>query len=170
VSNVLPQNNLLLVTNATEYFQVIGMILIGWGFFRVSRHPWLLQRQGVHLLLVISNDGLDLYSKAFRPEITQTAISLLTGALSAVSALFQEATKSESQVQAILFEGKELRIVKRERFACAILVDYSTSASESALQRFTERFEEMFQDNISDFGGNVSQFKAADPIAEEYFS
>ncbi|HMF30721.1 MAG TPA: hypothetical protein VKK79_04870 [Candidatus Lokiarchaeia archaeon] len=169
-TGAIPQDILVVLTAIAEFFESIGMWLIGWGIFRVSKHPWLIQRQKVHLLLVINNDGLDLYSKTFSSDITQSEVTLLTGGVSAVSALFQEATKSPSQVQAVLFEGKELRILRRERFACAILVDYSTTASEAALLKFTEKFEEMFQDKISDFGGNVSQFRAADAIAEEYFS
>jgi hypothetical protein len=146
------------------------MFMVGWGFYRVSKHPWLLQRQQVHLLIVISNDGLDIFSKIFRPDITPDDVTLLTGGFSAVSSMFQEATKISGTLQAILFEGKELHLLRREFFTTAILVDYSTQASDVALLKFTSDFEAQFGENLSNFSGNVSQLEPAGAIADTYFS
>jgi len=161
---------ILQIVTAIEFCQNIGMFIIGLGYFRISKEPWLFQRQQVHLLLVYSMNGLDLYSKIFRPEITPEDVTLLTGVFSAISSIFQEATKIRSAVQSVKFEGKELRLVPRENFVVALLVEYATQASERALQKFAEDFEKEFKNVLQDFNGNTSQFQNADAIAERYFA
>ena len=46
-----------------QFTQDIGMFLIGLGFFRISKHPWLLQRQSVQLLVVYNKDGVIFFPK-----------------------------------------------------------------------------------------------------------
>ena len=78
--------------------QSAGMIIIGVAFLRVSTYPWLLQRQRTHLLTVYSHTGVCLFSKAFDEEITEDDMLLLSGGFSAVTNLFQEATKATGKV------------------------------------------------------------------------
>jgi len=158
------------ISRGIAFLGSIGMFIVGWAFYRVSKNPWLLQRQQVHLLIVISEDGLDLFSKIFRPDISPDDVTLLTGGFTAVSSMFKEATKSSGQLQAVLFEGKEMRLLRRQNFTTAILVDYSTQASDVALLKFTEDFDTQFGPKLVNFSGNVSQLQPADEIAEKYFS
>ena len=150
-------------------FQDLGMIIIGIAFMRVSRNPWLLQTQQVYFILVLSREGLDLFSKTFKSSISPTDLTLFSGGFTAVSAMFQEVTKSNSTVKSILFEGKELRLLNRKDFICALLVDYSTQASELAQQKFANDFEELFEEDLQKHDGNVTTFSLAGQLAELYF-
>ena len=165
-----PDEYIIFLIGTIEFSGNIGMFLIGYAFYRASKEPWLLQRQKVHLLLVYSKDGLDLFSKIFSDEIAPDDVTLLTGGFTAVSSMFQEVTKSQAKVQAIQFEGRILRLINRELFITALLVDYTTKASELALQKFSEEFDQKFADQLRKFAGNVSVFESASTIAEKYFS
>ena len=129
-----------------------------------------MQRQQIHLLLVYSKQGLDLFSKIFRSDMSPSDVTLLTGGFSAITSLFQEMTKSSGEMQTILFENKELRLLKRKDFIVAILEEYATQASQLALEKFADEFENEYGDALEEFSGNVSQFQSAVSIANKYFS
>ncbi len=96
--------------------QNIGILIIGIAFLRISKNPWLLQRQRVYFLVVYSHDGINLYSKIFSKEIISNDTVLLAGAFSAVTSLIGDCTKSAGNVKSILLEGKQLRIINQKRF------------------------------------------------------
>jgi hypothetical protein len=168
--DIMADHTILFLTGSFEFNGTIGMLIIAYAFYRASKQPWLLQRQRVHLLLVYSKEGLDLYSRIYSDEISSSDVTLLTGGFTAVTSMFQEATKTGDKVQAIQFEGRTLRLLNRELFVSALLVDYTTQASELALQKFTEEFEKKFENELRKFAGNVSPFEKASAIAEQYFS
>jgi len=151
-------------------FEDIGMLVVGAAFLRVSKNPWLLQRQEVYFILVLSEDGVDIYSKVFNPEITPTDITLFSGGFTAVTSLFQEVTKSDTQVKSIVLEESELRFIKREHFVCAMLVDHTTAAIEVAHMKFVKDFERMFGSMLEEHDGNVTWFSDADRLADLYFA
>jgi hypothetical protein len=151
-------------------FQSAGMIIIGVAFLKVSKYPWLLQRQRTHFISVYSHEGVCLFSKAFDENITEDDLLLLSGGFSAVANLFQEATRATGKVKSISIEDQELRIINREHFLCALLVDYSTRASELAHEKFTITFEEKFRDKLEHFDGEITSFQKAEPVASRYFS
>jgi hypothetical protein len=148
----------------------VGMIIIGYAFYKVSNQPWLLQRQSVHLLLVYSNDGILLFSKAFRKDISDMDMNLLTGAITAMSAIFKESTKTETPIQAIMFEGKEVKLINRSSFICVLMVDYSTQSSEYAQQSFVKDFESKYSVQLASFKGEVTEFETAGILAKKYFA
>ena len=151
-------------------FNNLGVFFIGIAFLRIRSEPWLLQRQKVHLLIVYSKDGILLFSKTFNVNISEQRTLLLAGGFSAITSLFKEATATAGEIKSILLEGKELRIINKEHFVCAILVDYSTQASESAQKNFTIEFEELFKEDLEAFDGEISKFENAKDIIERYFS
>jgi len=148
----------------------LGIYFIGIAFLRIRSEPWLLQRQKVHLLIIYSKDGVLLYSKTFNVNISEQRTLLLAGGFSAITSLFKEATATAGDIKSILLEDKELRIISKEHFLCAILVDYSTQASESAHNNFTGEFEDLFKEDLSNFDGEVSKFNKAEDIVRKYFS
>jgi hypothetical protein len=150
--------------------QVAGMLIIGLAFLRASNSPWLLQQQKVQIISVYSKSGIELYSKTFTEDITEDDLFLLSGGFSAVFTLFREATKAKGNVKAILLEGKELRVINRETFICALLVEYSNDASELAHEKFTDAFEQKFSEELIGFSGDVRPFEQAEMIARKYFS
>jgi hypothetical protein len=148
----------------------LGIYFIGFAFLRIRSEPWLLQRQKVHLLIVYSKDGVLLYSKTFNVNISEQRTLLLAGGFSAITSLFKEATATAGDIKSILLEDKELRIINKEHFVCAILVDYSTQASESAHNNFTSEFENLFKEDLEVFDGEISKFEKAEDIIGSYFS
>jgi hypothetical protein len=150
--------------------RILGICLIGIEFLRAAKYPWLLQLQKVHLVLVYSRNGLPLYSKILRPDMNDQDVQLLAGAFSAVIQLFKESTKTTEPIEAINFRGKLVRIIDRGDFVSAVMVDYSSQASEMAHENFTKEFETTFAAEIAGFNGNVSQFSSADQIAAKYFT
>lgn len=150
--------------------QSLSILMIGFIFFKISNNPWLLQHQQVYFLIVYSHSGLTLYSKSFSPEISQADTQLLAGAFSAVSSLIKDGTKTTGMVEAIMLEGKLLKIINRKNFICALLVEYSTQATEEAHEKFTLAFEKEFQFTLENFNGEVTAFQTADNICDKYFT
>jgi len=69
-----------------------------------------------------------------------------------------------------MLEGKLLKIINRKNFICALLVEYSTPASDVAHEKFVIEFENKFQENLDNFSGEVTKFQTADKISEKYFT
>ena len=153
-----------------EITQSIGILIIGIAFLRVSKSPWLLQRQKIHFLVVYSPSGLTLFSKVFSKEIKKDDTFLLSGAFSAVTTLIKGCTKSAGNVESILLEGKELRIINREKFICALLLDYSTQASDWAHMHFSLEFEKSSSNELNDFDGGISVYESAETLINQFFT
>lgn len=160
----------LIRTFLRDIFGHAGMLIIGIAFYRVIDNPWLLQRQRIHLLMVYSRDGLELFSKNFSQELADDSNLLLAGGFSAITSLFKEATMSAGQIQAILLEDKELWLKNRENFVFALLVDYMTQASQLAFENFVNDFEKHYEKELENFDGEISKFKSAEKIATKYFT
>jgi hypothetical protein len=160
----------LVRTFLRDIFGHAGMLIIGIAFYRVIDNPWLLQRQRIHLLMVYSRDGLELFSKNFSQELAGDSNLLLAGGFSAITSLFKEATMSAGQIQAILLEDKELWLKNRENFVFALLVDYMTQASQLAFENFVNDFEKHYEKELENFDGEISKFKSAEKIATKYFT
>ncbi|MHA1734454.1 MAG: hypothetical protein ACTSU5_21155 [Promethearchaeota archaeon] len=152
------------------FLQNIGVLMVGFAFLQASSHPWLLQRQRNHVLIVFSPDGLSLFTKIFSADMDEQDVFLLSGGFSAISSMFQEATKSDKVVRGILFEDSELRVVQGEHFLCALLTEKATQASELALSNFTREFGNQFKSELANFHGNVQAFQSAEEIVERYFA
>jgi len=150
--------------------QSISIFIVGLIFYKVSNNLWLLQHQRVYFLIIYSHSGLTLYSKSFSESITSADTQLLAGAFSAVSSLIKDGTKTTGSVEAILLEGKLLKIINRKKFICALLVEYSTPASEEALENFVKDFEIEFNDALDNVDGEVTPFHDADKICDKYFT
>lgn len=148
----------------------LGTFTIGITFLSISNNPWLLQHQKIYFLIVYSHEGITLYSKTFSKEITHHDIVILAGAFSAISSLIMDGAKTTGKVESIVLEGKQLKIINREKFICALLVEYSTQASEEAHKKFAIEFESQFQKELEHFNGEVSVFKKADEIIQKYFT
>ncbi len=170
-SLAVPQPSGILFFNLVfgTLLQNAGILTIGFAFYRVSNNPWLLQQQKVYLLVVYSHSGIELFSKSFSEEITPEDLTLLAGGFSAISSMFQEITDAEGVIKAILLEDKELRIIKKDHFISALLVDYATEATEQAHTSFAEKFEKQYNKELEYFTGEVTQFQPAKAIAEKYF-
>ena len=151
------------------FIKTIGMVFVGIAFIQIGKKPWLVQRQKSHFILVYSYEGINLFSKIFRDDISESDITLFTGAFSAITMMFKETTKTSELIQSIEFEKKKLRIIAKDHFLCALMVDYSTQSSESAHKQFAQEFEEKFDKSLIDFNGNVGQFRVAEEIAGKYF-
>ena len=147
-------------------FKAIGMLIVGVIFYRVSKQPWLLQRQRVQLLLVYSKAGIPMYNKIFDENMSEADVQLFTGAMTAISTIFNESTKSKDSIQSITFKGKEIRIIDRSHFITVLMADYHSQASESALENFVKDFESKFSIEIPSLSGIQTPFTATDDIAD----
>ncbi len=153
-----------------QFTQDIGMFLIGLGFFRISKHPWLLQRQSVQLLVVYNKDGVDLFSKRFEPNITEDRCYAAHWRIFGSFIHVSRSGKSIWSSQIYWLSRKRSPLINRKNFTCALMVDYSTQASELPHQKFTNEFEHEYGTDMENFWGDVTHFQKANKIAEQFFS
>jgi len=152
------------------FIRNLGILFIGFAFLKASKEPWLLQRHRIHFLIVYSKDGIQLFSKVFDKKLTSERTMLLAGGFSAITSIFKEATETTGSIKSIVLEDKELQIINKPHFLCAILVDFSTQASEIAHNNFANEFQLKFKEELELFNGEISKFSAAEDIIKKYFS
>jgi len=148
----------------------VCLIIVGVSFITVNKKPWLLQRQKNYFMIIYSKTGIPLYSKSFREDIDDLGMNLLSGAFTAITSIFQESAKVAEPIEAILFHGKQLKVIEKSSFYCMIMVDYSTTTSDIALEEFTRKIETEFGQKIASFNGDTAQFRPIDLVFDQYFS
>ena len=121
-------------------------------------------------MIIYSKTGIPLYTKSFSEDIDDMGMNLLSGAFTAITAIFQESAKVAEPIEAILFHGKHLRVIEMPSFYCMVMVDYSTPTSERAHLEFTQQIESDFGAKIPHFDGDLSLFKPVEQLVEKYFS
>ncbi len=160
----------VIIVTITFMVQHFGVYINGYAFLKVWKNPWLLQRQKIHLLLVFNKNGIELFTKSFDRELNLGDSVLIGGVFSGINSLIQETTKTKTHIESINLKGKELRFITRENFVSAIIIDYSTQASEIAHNKFAKDFEKKFSRNLAVLQGQTSNFSSAEEIALTYFS
>ena len=153
-----------------QFTQDIGMFLIGLGFFRISKHPCVLQRQSVQLLVVYNKDGVDLFSKRLSLILPKMMLRCSLAHFRQFHPCFKKRQKYLVQPNILAFKEEKVRLINRKNFTCALMVDYSTQASELAHQKFTNEFEHEYGTDMENFCGDVTHFQKANKIAEQFFS
>ncbi|MBN1214683.1 MAG: hypothetical protein JXA99_04500 [Candidatus Lokiarchaeota archaeon] len=154
----------------TVFIQHIGVYINCYAFLKVSKNPWLLQRQKIHLLMVFNRSGIELFNKSFYRKFDQEESGLIAGVFSVINSLVQETTRTPEELESINLKGREVRFISREHFISVIIIDYSTQASEIAHKNFVEEFEKNFSKELRTFKGQSSNFSEAEEIALKYFS
>ncbi len=170
VETTIESTDVVDVFSSLGVAKFIGIFIVGIAFYRVSRKPWLLQLQATHVLVVYTRYGITLFNRIFRTDINETDIQMLAGALTAVSSLFNEATKETNPIQSIQFKGKDVCIIDKGSFISALMVDFTSEATIAAHENFVAEFQARFARDIENFTGNVNTFENAAPIAQKYFT
>ena len=165
-----PEISIVRIAAFVNLIQGVGMIIIGYAFKKVGKKPWIMQRQTPLFLMVFSNTGINLFEYSFSEEISEEDLTLFSGGFSAISSVFQEATKLPIEMTSIEFSGKNLEIRRRPTFNVVLMVEYPTSATSYALNQFVEKFEQRFAEKINKFAGQVDVFNSADELIKQYFT
>ncbi|MFX0115536.1 MAG: hypothetical protein ACFFB3_13390 [Candidatus Hodarchaeota archaeon] len=139
----------------------------------------ILPAQSLQKFIIISNEGMPLYSYNFQPEADESVPFdsqdvLFSGALRAISALFSEFTGKMDQtlkevtLESVVVMGSQLA---EQRFLAVLLVDYSTRFFQEAFDNATEQLDRLVS-RISLKPGKtltIPQIQALDQIIERNF-
>ncbi len=82
----------------TIFIQHIGVYINCYAFLEVSKNPWLLQRQKIHLIMVFNKSGIELFNKSFYRKFDQEESGLIAGVFSVINSLVQETTKTSEEL------------------------------------------------------------------------
>jgi len=127
----------------------------------------------INKILIFNSSGLLLYSVSIgreRDTIAQQDI-LVTGVVTALKSLISETTGAKTDLRKVSFRDKKMIVVENEDRSIATLIISDSDAwiLQTAAKHFTENFCEMFKEAISDFDGNVAQFRKANDIVRQVF-
>lgn len=165
---LLPQSS-----NVISYV-LIGVAVLGLFplFFVADSYDPL----DIYLLLVASS-GMCMFNYDFdRPDqskITQKDLTLVAGALSAISTFF-EALSAQPAVLDLVCHGKVFTVqtkagTEKKELIATIFANKIDPELKSSLDTFLARFCLTFQDEIDEWIGQMSVFEPALEIAEDIF-
>jgi hypothetical protein len=109
----------------------------------------ILQAESLQKLLIISHDGLPLYSYSFQPDDSDSIPFnsqdvLFSGALRAISTLFSEFTgKMEQSLKEVTLENVVVMAnqIAGKRFLAVLLIDQTTRFFREAFEKATQQLD-----------------------------
>lgn len=148
--------------------EIIGYIIVSIGIFMLtmaytrSKAIAFLQPQRINTLLIISENGVPIHEFHFNPLMKmQTEIPLVSGAISAITAIMGEAFNVSSNVKNIQFQDKELLLEfhkldqENESIAFILITESNSNFLEDALNKFSSQFMTDFAPQLQ-IGINLS--------------
>ncbi|HUU78291.1 MAG TPA: hypothetical protein VMX55_08085 [candidate division Zixibacteria bacterium] len=153
-------------------FIVVGFALVAIAYLRspiqIYFAPVIAQR-----LIVINNHGIPLLTHDFC-EPSEKALTmdstLISGALSGIVNILQEALASDSIPTMLKLEDRVLLLEKSNSALYALIVDDESMVLRSALKDFAKEFEKAFKHILKDWKGLTDLFDDAYKLITEDFS
>ena len=169
-ANAIGQNFLFQnfdVTKTSQYFyyvifmQLIFIIAYSWFYFALLKdnNPGVFQPQKIDKIIIISSSGIPVYTKDIEVEVQQIDDTLLTGALTAISAVLKEATNAGGDLRLIQLGDQNLMISTTEHFALVVFTYQTTTFLKEAIDRIVstlvrilenESFVQLLSDETSE--------------------
>jgi hypothetical protein len=123
-----------------------------------------------NLLLVIEEGGLPIFDYTFNKELdTSIELTLLSGALKAVSSFMSETMKDKGDLNLVRHGNHFILTEIKEGLSTAIFSNKQDPELHSALRDFLEQFYARYAEDLKNWGGSRSVFDGAVDIAEEVF-
>lgn len=161
-----------LVTNLTDiefitYLITILAVLSALPLFWVSDSYKPLD---FTLLLVIEEGGLPIFDYTFTKELdTAIELTLLSGALKAVSSFMSETMKDKGELNLVRHGNHFILTEIKDGISAAIFSNKQDPELHTALRVFLNQFCIKYEKTLEDWGGTRSLFDGAVDIAEEVF-
>ncbi len=155
---LVSSGELVLGTWASE---IIGYLIVSFGViifgatYLASNEAAFLKPQRLETLLVVHETGVPVLRYDFRPTEIETDVALVSGAITAITAIMGEAFGVSSSIRSIHFEDKELVLDFSENVAFILITDRSSTFLEEALARFAQTFKEKFAPALQLGGGEI---------------
>jgi len=127
------------------------------------------ERLKIYELFVMYKNGACLFSYNLEPlEIGDS--NLITSALNAITSLLQEITQTNSVLDSIDVQEKELIFEYIDDIIGVLLLNKETKFAKKLLRTFLKQFYERYKDKIKNFKGIVSYFENAHDLVQKNFS
>ncbi len=150
-------------------FLTVGMAIVTYGYLSVDQIAFL-QPQALRALLVIEKNGLPLYDYTFKEGNADSDAALISGALTAISALLGEAFGVSTNIKSINFADTELLLEFDDRgFVVVVIAAKVTNYLRESAGKFTKAFGDTFEDDLNGLTGDFTVFSNAEPILLQSF-
>ncbi len=123
-----------------------------------------------NLLLVIEEGGLPIFDYTFNKELdTAIELTLLSGALKAVSSFMSETMKDKGDLNLVRHGNHFILTEIKEGLSAAIFSNKQDPELHTALRDFLNKFHTRYAGTLENWRGTRSLFDGAVDIAEEVF-
>lgn len=155
-----------------EYLLIISstFVILGIGLYTVKIPPnaeleW--HQKIIALLIIHSQKGITLYDYSFTYKMEES--DLIAGGLVGMSALIQEMTKSDTNLQVIQQEKRVILLENGKFVTFALISDEDLQILRKKLNKLAIEFEKLFEKQLIDWKGNIEIFQPAHALIEESF-
>lgn len=155
--------------------EIVGYLVVSSGVFifgfnyLISPETAFLKPQRVDTLLILHETGIPVMRYDFRPPEVEADTALISGAITAITAIMGEAFGVKSFVKSIHFEDKELMLEFLEDLAFILIVERASSFLETSLKRLKSSFETHFVGKVEFGGGEIQDPSNFIPIVLKSF-
>ncbi len=142
---------------------IFGSILLGKGF-QLELFKWFKKIQHIYVMMP---SGICIFDHNFKPIDRDK--DLVTSALTGISGVIQEVTKSETKLKTIQQEKAMVLLEYGEYITVAMQTEEELSVLRNKLANFTAEFELFFQDVFSIWEGDTNTFLPAKILIDRIF-
>jgi hypothetical protein len=148
---------------------IIGVTLIGFGFSAFSTFSDIRWKEKLREILVISNDGISLYSYSFEQRSPVDDTDLIAGGFSGIQAMLSEIVKTSESLQLIDYKNVKIMLEQREDVIFILILKEESTFIQYKLKLFSEEFQDFFKDILQSWSGRVDLFQPTRTIIERIF-
>lgn len=153
-----------------NFLQIISLCLF-FNFFYT--HPFIFEfnwKQVVEDIYIMNKNGASLFHKSFTPKSTILDDSLVTGAMSSISIILKEVTRSkEKGISIIKKKGMIIYIYSSKYIIGVLITKDEIKYIKFFLKKFIKRIEMIFTNVLEDWNGDLHIFSPIEFIIEEMF-
>ncbi len=149
-------------------FQGIGALLMTIAFQVQPKLYFIPSFRNLHHIYFYTSDGGSIYDQAFKAEANVSA-NLVAGGLTGISALIQEVTKTETELDILIQKGRFILLEHGKYVSVALVTEKNHIFLRDNLRKIVKEVEEHFSTELEDFHGNITPFKKIKSFVDEIF-
>jgi hypothetical protein len=148
---------------------IVGLSLIGYGFFAFSTFTDIKWKDKLRELFVIADNGVCLYAYSFEKNVSVEDSDLIAGGFSGIETLLSEIVKTKETMQLIDYKNAKIMINHESIAMFVLIIKEESSFLRYKLKVFSEEFKKFFEDIFQHWMGKIAYFKPTRTIIQRVF-
>ncbi len=154
------------------FMAIIGTAIMVYSFSAFTTFTDLNWKEKLREIYLINNNGICLYAFSFEKNTNLDYFEdniLMGGVFSSIDKLLAEMMKTKEKLQLIDYKNLKVLMERGEKVFGILILNDESSFLQYKLTTFLKEFEIFFGEEITNFVGDITEFKIAKRLVQHIF-